>query len=105
MNPFVYQNPEQDLTGGSFWDGLREVPGAIESRIPTFDRSLDTYFDRQFAAIIEEWELVTESDLKKLETRLGRVSDEISGLYTGKMAIEVRAKELDELITSMEKLL
>ena len=103
MNPFVYRNPEQELTGGSFWDGLREVPGAIESRIPTFDRSLDTYFDRQFAAIIEEWELVTESDLKKLEIRLGRVSDEISSLYTGKMAIEARAKELDELITSMEK--
>lgn len=103
MNPFVYRNPEQELTGGSFWDGLREVPGAIESRIPTFDRSLDTYFDRHFAAIIEEWELVTESDLNVFEKRLERVSDEISSLYAGKMGIESRAKDLDTLITTLER--
>ena len=54
-------------------------------------------------AIIEEWDLLTESDLKKLETRLERVSDEISGLYAGRMTIELRAKALDELITSLER--
>ena len=103
MNPFVHQTPEQELTGGSFWDGLAEVPGTIESRIPTFDRSLDAYFDRHFAAIIEEWDLVTENDLAKLETRLERVSDEITGLYAGKMALESRVQALDALITSLER--
>jgi hypothetical protein len=103
MNPFVYHTPDQNLAGGSFWDDLSQVPKTIGSRIPTFDRSLDAYFDRQFAAIIEEWELVTESDLHKLETRLERVSDEISSLYAGKMALESRAKELDDLISSLEK--
>ncbi|HEX3002496.1 MAG TPA: hypothetical protein VHN82_09080 [Methanoregula sp.] len=103
MNPVIYQNPEKDLTGGSFWDGLAQVPQTIESHIPTFDRSLDGYFDRRFAAIIEEWDLVTESDLHRLEKRLERVSDDISGLYAGKMAIEARAKDLDTLITSLEK--
>jgi len=103
MNPFVYGTPDQELTGGSFWDGLSQVPKTIESRIPTFDRSLDAYFDRQFAAIIEEWELVTDSDLHKLENRLTRVSDEISSLYAGKTALESRAKDLEDLIASMEK--
>ena len=103
MNPVVYQNPEQELTSGSFFDELSQVPKTLESHIPTFDRSLDAYFDRHFAEIIEEWDLVTESDLKKLENRLERVSDEISGLYAGKMAIESRAKDLDALITSLER--
>ncbi len=102
MNPVIYHTPDQDLTGGSFWDELARIPKTIDSRLPTFDRSLDAYFDRRFAMIIEEWDLVTESDLEKLERRLVRVSDDITGLYAGKMAIESRAKELDELITSLE---
>jgi hypothetical protein len=103
MNPVVYQNPEKDLTGSSFWDELSHVPQTIESHIPTFDHSLDAYFDRRFAAIIEEWDLLTDSDLHRLEKRLERVSDDISGLYAGKMALESRAKDLENLITSLEK--
>ena len=102
MNPVIYHTPGEDLTGGSFWDELARIPEAIDSRLPTFDRSLDAYFDRRFAMIIEEWDLVTESDLHKLENRLERVSSEITGLYAGKMALESRAKELDKLITSLE---
>jgi|GEM_PF-227427 len=103
MYPAINQTPDQNVNGGSFWDQLSEIPGAIESRIPTFDKSLDAYFDANFAAIIEEWDLVTETDLHHLESRLSRVTDEISSLYAGKMAIETRVKELDDLIISMEK--
>lgn len=102
MNPTVYHAPEQDLTRGSFWDELAQVPGTIESRLPSFDRSLDAYFDRHFAAIIEEWDLVTENDLHNLENRLDRLSSEISRLYEGKMALESRAQELDRVVTSLE---
>lgn len=102
MNPVIYQNPEEHGTGSSFWDQFAEIPGKIESRVPTLDRSLDNYFDHHFAAIIEEWDLITESDLHRLETRLARVSGEISDLYAEKMSLESRAKELDALITSME---
>lgn len=102
MNPTVYHAPEQDLTSGSFWDELAQVPTTIGSRLPSFDRSLDAYFDRHFAAIIEEWDLVTESDLHNLEIRLDRLSSEITRLYEGKMALESRAQELDRLITSLE---
>jgi hypothetical protein len=103
MYPVINQNPDQHATGDSFWDQFSHVPGTIESHVPTFDKSLDTYFDQHFAAIIEEWDLVTESDLDRLENRLIRVSDEITSLYAGKMAIETRAKKLDDLISSMEK--
>jgi predicted nuclease of restriction endonuclease-like RecB superfamily len=102
MYPVINQMPDLNATGGSFWDQFSHIPGTIESRIPTFDKSLDTYFDQHFAAIIEEWDLVTENDLLRLERRLAQVTDEISGLYVGKVAIEARAKALDDLITSLE---
>ena len=102
MNPVINQT-NQNGTGASFWDQFSHIPGTIQSRIPTFDKSLDLYFDRNFAAIIEEWDLVTETDLHRLEGRLARVSDEISGLYAGKMTIESRAKQLDEVISHLEE--
>ena len=103
MYPVINQNPNQNVTGDSFWDQFSHIPGTIESRIPTFDKSLDAYFDQNFAAIIEEWDLLTDSDLHRLENRLAHVSDEISGLYSAKMTIEGRAKKLDDLISSLEK--
>ena len=103
MNPVINQNLNQNAAGSSFWDQFSHMPGTIESRIPTFDKSLDAYFDQNFAAIIEEWDLVTDSDLYKLETRLATVSDEISGLYAGNMNLEGRAKKLDGLLSSLEK--
>ncbi|MDO8872240.1 MAG: hypothetical protein Q7V05_05865 [Methanoregula sp.] len=103
MYPVINQNLNQNVTKDSFWDQFSHIPGTIESRIPTFDKSLDVYFDQNFAAIIEEWDLVTDSDLHKLENRLATVSDEISGLYAGKMTIETRAKTLDDVISSLEK--
>jgi hypothetical protein len=102
MYPAISQNPDRHATGDSFWDQVADLPGAIESHVPTFDKSMDTYFDQHFAAIIEEWELVTENDLKALESRLSRVSDEISSLYAGRAALEGRVQQLDDLITSLE---
>lgn len=103
MYPVINQNSNPNATNDSLWDQVAHIPGTIESRLPTFDKSLDTYFDQHFAAIIEEWDLVTESDLEHLEDRLTRVSDEISRLYAGKMQIEARANALDNLLTGMEK--
>src|SRR5208282_5179865 len=103
MYPVINQNPDRNANGDSFWDTFATIPGTIESHVPTFDKSLDTYFDQHFAAIIEEWDLVTESDLHRLESRLTHVTDEITGLYAGKVTIDARAKKLDELIASLEK--
>jgi hypothetical protein len=103
MYPVINPNANQNATGGSFWDQFSHIPGTIESRLPTLDKSLDAYFDQNFAAIIEEWDLVTDSDLHKLENRLASVSNDISGLYAEKMTIEARAKKLDDLISSLER--
>ena len=103
MYPVISQTPEQNSTGESFWDQFSHIPGTIESRIPTLDKSLDAYFDSHFAAIIEEWDLVTDTDLHRIESRLARVTDDISSLYAGKMKIEARAKKLDDLISTLEK--
>jgi hypothetical protein len=103
MNPVIYQDPQEHGAGEAFWDKFSNIPGMIESRVPTLDRSLDAYFDHHFAAIIEEWDLVTESDLERLESRLTRVSNDISNLYAGKVVIEARAKALDALITTLEE--
>ena len=99
----VTNNSPRYATGESFWDKFSEIPGSIESRIPTLDKSLDAYFDRQFAEIITEWDLVTESDLAKYEHRLSRVTDEISELCAERTKTEARVKQLDALITSMER--
>lgn len=103
MYPVINQNSTPNATIDSLWDQVSHIPGTIESRLPTFDKSLDTYFDEHFATIIEEWDLVTESDLDRLENRLTRVSDEINRLYVKKMQTEARVHALDDLITGMEK--
>ena len=102
MNTVVYGEPELPETKGTFWNRVSELPATIESRVPTMDRSLDAYFDRHFAAIIEEWDLVTESDLARLENRLVRVTDAISALYAERTKTEARVHELEALISELE---
>jgi hypothetical protein len=99
MFPVVNQNQTEQR----FWDQFLQLPAAIESKIPTFDKSLDVYFDTSFASIIEEWDLLTDTDLHKLETRLSRVTSEISTLYAEKMVLERRVESLDYLISTLEK--
>lgn len=103
MNPVINQNPNQNVTGDSFWDQFSHIPGTIETHIPTFDKSLDSYFDRNFAAIIEEWDLLTASDLQEMENRLNQVTAEINNLYAGKVSLEARTAKLDDLISQMER--
>ena len=87
----------------SFWDRFATIPGAIESRLPTLDKSLDAYFDRHFVQIIEEWDLVTESELAKFEHRLSRITDDISELCADRTKTEARVRELETLIASLEE--
>ena len=85
-----------------YWERISHLPGAIDAKLPTFDKSLDAYFDQNFAAIIEEWDLLTDSDLHKLEYRLSQITNEISTLFAEKLVIEKRVGKLDVLISSME---
>jgi hypothetical protein len=85
-----------------YWERISHLPGAIDAKLPTLDKSLDAYFDQNFAAIIEEWDLLTDSDLHKLEYRLSQITNEISTLFAEKLVIEKRVGNLDVLISSME---
>ena len=99
MFPVVNQNQ----TDQGFWNQFSELPATIESRIPTMDKTLDAYFDTSFASIIEEWDLLTDTDLYKLENRLLNVTNDISTLFGEKIVLEKRAANLDALVTSLEK--
>ena len=89
-------------TSPGYWERVSNFSATMGSKIPTFDKSLDAYFDQNFASIIEEWDLLTDSDLHKLEYRLSQITNEISTLFAEKMVIEKRVGNLDILISSME---
>ena len=92
----------QTGTASGYWERISHLPGAIDAKLPSFDKSLDAYFDQNFAAIIEEWDLLTDSDLHKLEYRLSQITNEISTLFAEKLVIEKRVGNLDVLISSLE---
>lgn len=98
MNTVVNQTE----TAPGYWEKVSNYSASIGSKVPTFDKSLDAYFDQNFASIIEEWDLLTDSDLHKLEYRLSQITNEISTLFAEKMVIEKRVGNLDVLISSME---
>jgi hypothetical protein len=98
MNAVVNENE----TSPGYWEKVSNFSATMGSKIPTFDKSLDAYFDQNFASIIEEWDLLTDSDLHKLEYRLSQITNEISTLFAEKMVIEKRVGNLDILISSME---
>jgi hypothetical protein len=89
-------------TSPGYWEKVSNFSASIGSKVPTFDKSLDAYFDQNFASIIEEWDLLTDSDLHKLEYRLSQITNEISTLFAEKMVIEKRVGNLDLLVSSME---
>ena len=98
MNTVVNQTE----TSPGYWEKVSNFSASIGSKVPTFDKSLDAYFDQNFASIIEEWDLLTDSDLHKLEYRLSQITNEISTLFAEKMVIEKRVGNLDILVSSLE---
>jgi hypothetical protein len=98
MNTVVNQTE----TSPGYWEKVSNFSASIGSKVPTFDKSMDAYFDQNFASIIEEWDLLTDSDLHKLEYRLSQITNEISTLFAEKMVIEKRVGNLDVLVSSLE---
>ena len=86
----------------SFKDSVMAIPATISAKLPTMDKSLDTYFDSHMSAIIEEWGLITQHDLDELDRRLQVSGAGITKLETGKIRIEKRAADLDAEIRKLE---
>jgi len=86
----------------SFWGNMPDVKGYMDQKLPTMDKSLDTYFDKNMGAIIEEWGLLVENDMLELERRVNQVTTEIDQLYDHKDVISERVTKLDGIITKLE---
>jgi hypothetical protein len=86
----------------SFWSNLPDVKGYMDQKLPTMDRSLDTYFDKNMEAIIEEWGLLVANDLLDLERRVNTVTAEINQLYNQKDVLNDRVTKLDATISRLE---
>jgi uncharacterized protein YjbJ (UPF0337 family) len=74
----------------------------MDQKLPTMDKSLDSYFDKNMEAIIEEWGLLVENDMLELERRVNQVTTEINQLYDHKDTITKRVTKLDAVITKLE---
>jgi hypothetical protein len=86
----------------SFWGNLPDVGGYLNERLPTMDKSLDSYFDKNMEAIIEEWGLLVENDLLELERKVNKVTEQVNQLYTNKNVLNDRVAKLDAFISKLE---
>jgi hypothetical protein len=86
----------------SFWGNLPDVGGYLNEKLPTMDKSLDTYFDKNMEAIIEEWGLLVENDLLELERKINKVTEQVNELYSQKNALNDRVTKLDAFISRLE---
>ena len=86
-----------------YLERMYKMTHTVEEKIPTFTRTLDEYFDAHFEAIIEEWQLLTDYELRDMEKKLDSVTEEIDRLYGGKSVLEKRASTLQRDIEELEK--
>jgi chromosome segregation ATPase len=93
----------ETITSRNYREELSQAFGTVTGKMPTFDKSLDRYFDAHFSAIIEEWGLLTTQDLQHLEGRLSAVSLEIDRLTGARNSLEERARDLEREIAALEE--
>ncbi|MEI6840446.1 MAG: hypothetical protein WCK53_04225 [Methanomicrobiales archaeon] len=86
----------------SFWGNLPDVQGYLDQKLPTMDKSLDTYFDKNMEAIIEEWGLLVENDILDLQRRINKVTADINQLDNNKKVLSERVTKLDAFISNLE---
>ncbi|MCE5299155.1 MAG: hypothetical protein MUE45_04395 [Methanoregulaceae archaeon] len=99
----MFENaPAETAKKSSFKESLMAIPGTIDAKLPTMDKSLDRYFDAHMSAIISEWGLITIHNLDDLDDRLDMVTTEIRNLERGRDEIDKRAAALEAGIRELE---
>jgi len=88
---------------GKYWQELGSLPGSFADTIPTFDKQLDSFFNRNAEAIIDEWGLLTDDDIRHLKQKLDYLSYEVNRLMVEKSALEKRTADLKSAIEELEK--
>jgi hypothetical protein len=69
---------------------------------PSFERTLDSYFDRNSEAVLEEWGLLTDSDLAQYQRKLEFLSYEVERLYAEKDSMKTRVSSIENAIKELE---
>ena len=75
---------------------------SLEDKSPSFERTLNSYFDRNSEAVIEEWGLLTDSDLAQYQRKLEYLSYEVERLYTEKESMKNRVSGIEKAIKDLE---
>ncbi|OPX69256.1 MAG: hypothetical protein A4E37_00527 [Methanoregulaceae archaeon PtaB.Bin056] len=100
----VYETPDATEGKHSFLDGIKEIPGYIDQRLPTLDKDFDLYFEENLPAIIEEWGLLSSVHLTQLERRITRIHQQVDYLEKERATLEERAARLDRELKILEGL-
>jgi len=85
-----------------FFGNISSNPVFSGESIPTFDRSLESYFSRNSEAIMEEWGLLTDADMNEYQRKLEFLSYEVGRLVTEKDLLKNRADNIEKAIAELE---
>ena len=88
-----------------FWHGLNSFSTGIEESIPTLDRMLDSWFEEHFPDIIEEWDLLTEGDLRHASQKIDFLSYEVNRLMIERSSVDHRIQNLKASIEDLERII
>ena len=91
------------LSRTNYWHDLSAIKASIDDSVPTFDKKLDSFFSRNAETIIDEWELVTDDDLRHLRKKLDFLSYEVGRLFAEKSCFEQRVMKLKTAIDDLER--
>jgi len=75
---------------------------SLGDKSPSLERTLDSYFDRNSEAVIEEWGLLTDSDIAVYQRKLEFLSYEVERLYIEKESMKNRISGIEKAIKELE---
>lgn len=84
------------------WQDISRTGEEFVKSVPTFDRTIDSYFENNLEMIMEEWGLVTGTDLDLISRKIDYLSYEVGRLVAERSTIEQRIKGLSDAINDLE---
>ncbi len=95
----MFETPQRTHT---ILDRLTNLETKAALSVPTFDRVLDSYFERNMESVIEEWGLITEGDLHEYERKLEYLHYEVERLHAEKDNLKKRVEGIEQAIKKLE---
>jgi hypothetical protein len=85
------------------FENLSGFKTSLGDHTPSFEKTLEDYFNRNSEALIEEWGLLTNSDIDQYQRKLEYLSYEVGRLYVEKDAMKNRVVSIEKAISELEK--